>query len=489
MALSEPHCWVVAEEESAQDSLIEQLALLGIDGKTVQNPPAEANERPVSILTLNAALPDWATDFVDSVPWVALAEDSAQVAGEKNAPFAVLDYPAPLSALNNVMSRLVSRWRSRVLAREQRGLVGNSPVVQSIRREIEQVAPTDATVLILGESGTGKEVIARMVHMLSNRMNKPFVPVNCGAIPADLLESELFGHEKGAFTGAISARPGRFEIAQGGTIFLDEIGDMPMPMQVKILRVLQERTFERVGGRQTIEADVRVVAATHRDLETRIQDGSFRQDLYYRLNVFPIETAPLREMNSDIPQIVEALANRLRADGRGDIHFSPDALDAMSQLPWPGNVRELGNVLERLAILYPGQVVTPDKLPPKLKALLPDDIGEAPRERLIDGEPVAERLSARRAGFYDDDVDPRQALAEVLGDDRRLPAWPDELSDWSFDLPDDGFDLKQQLETIEIGWINAALEACDGVVAKAARQLGIRRTTLVEKMRKYQMSV
>lgn len=196
-----------------------------------------------------------------------------------------------------------------------RSLVGRSHAVQNVRRMIEQVAPTDANVLILGESGTGKEVVARNIHYYSSRREGPFVPLNCGAIPAELLESELFGHEKGAFTGAISARKGRFELAEGGTLFLDEIGDMPMSMQVKLLRVLQERCFERVGSNKTIRADVRVIAATHRNLEEMIADGEFRQDLYYRLNVFPIDVPALRERAEDIPLLLQELLSRLTADG------------------------------------------------------------------------------------------------------------------------------------------------------------------------------
>ena len=189
-------------------------------------------------------------------------------------------------------------------------LVGQGKAITNVRRLIEQVASTDASVLILGESGTGKEVVARAIHELSNRKNKAFVPVNCGAIPGELLESELFGHEKGAFTGAISAHEGRFELAEGGTIFLDEIGDMPLQMQVKLLRVLQERQFERVGSNKPIKADVRVIAATHQNLEKMVAEKTFRQDLYYRLNVFPIDTPPLRDRTDDIPLLVQELVNR-----------------------------------------------------------------------------------------------------------------------------------------------------------------------------------
>ncbi|WP_252345752.1 sigma 54-interacting transcriptional regulator, partial [Shewanella indica] len=196
-----------------------------------------------------------------------------------------------------------------------RSLVGRSEGIANVRHLINQVAGSDATVLVLGPSGTGKEVVARNIHYLSERRDGPFIPVNCGAIPPELLESELFGHEKGSFTGAISSRKGRFELAEGGTLFLDEIGDMPLQMQVKLLRVLQERVFERVGGNKAINADVRVVAATHRNLETMIEEGEFREDLFYRLNVFPIEMPPLSERRDDIPLLLQELVSRVFNEG------------------------------------------------------------------------------------------------------------------------------------------------------------------------------
>ena len=236
-----------------------------------------------------------------------------------------------------------------------RSLVGSSRAINGVRKMIEQVADSDATVLILGESGTGKEVVARNIHYHSPRRNKPFVPINCGAIPSDLLESELFGHEKGAFTGAISARQGRFEMAEGGTLFLDEIGDMSMHMQVKLLRVLQERTFERVGSNKTITSDVRIIAATHRNLEKAIEQGDFREDLYYRLNVFPIALPPLRERADDVPRLVHHFTQGFaRRMGRRIDTIPTSVMDALVRYPWPGNVRELQNVIERAVILSKG---------------------------------------------------------------------------------------------------------------------------------------
>ena len=334
-----------------------------------------------------------------------------------------------------------------------RSLSGNSRATRGINRMIEQVADTDATVLILGESGTGKEVVARKLHYHSKRRGKPFVPVNCGAIPGDLLESELFGHEKGAFTGAINSRQGRFELAEGGTLFLDEIGDMSMHMQVKLLRVLQERTFERVGSNKTIRCDVRIIAATHRNLEEAIQESKFREDLYYRLNVFPIEMPPLRERVEDIPVLVADLISRIEHEKRGSIRLTPGAITALTGYGWPGNVRELANLMERLAILYPYGVVDVADLPEKFRAGI--------------------KLPA--AQVADMDILPEVTVA---GDEPGTVATVPRL-------PPDGIDLKSYLADIEQNLIRQALDESDGVVAHAAKRLNMRRTTLVEKLRKY----
>ncbi len=331
-----------------------------------------------------------------------------------------------------------------------RSLVGNSKATQEVRRLIEHVAQTDASVLVLGETGTGKEVVARNLHYMSARRTKPFVPVNCGAIPAELLESELFGHEKGAFTGAITARQGRFELAQGGTLFLDEIGDMPMALQVKLLRVLQEKTFERVGSNRTIQADVRIIAATHRNLERQVAEGRFREDLFYRLNVFPIEMPPLRDRREDIPLLVNELIARLEAAGAPAVRLSPNALVSLSRYDWPGNVRELANLIERLAILYPYGVV---------------DVGDLPTKyRHAEGLTVSS--------------------APALASDDRSGAM---VTSSVAVLPRDGLNLKDYMAELEIAFINQALSEAGGVVARAADRLQMRRTTLVEKMRKYGM--
>jgi len=333
-----------------------------------------------------------------------------------------------------------------------RSLVGNSRSILQIRKLIQQVADSDANVLILGESGTGKEVVARNLHYYSSRREGPFVPVNCGAIPPDLLESELFGHEKGAFTGAISSRQGRFEMADGGTLFLDEIGDMPLPMQVKILRVLQERIFERVGSNKSTKANVRIVAATHRDLEEEIRKGRFREDLYYRLNVFPIDMPPLRDRVEDIPFLVREIINRLEREHRGSVRLTPAAIAALSQYPWPGNVRELANLMERLVIMFPYGVVDVRDLPEKYRGHLPQGVELEPQV------------------MFDEDLLP----AAIAGDELPLAR-----------LPRDGIDLKEHLTSLELSLIQQALDDADGVVAHAAKRLNMRRTTLVEKMRKY----
>lgn len=323
---------------------------------------------------------------------------------------------------------------------------GHSHRMGNVRRMIEQVAGFTTNVLITGESGTGKEWAARYIHALSPRGEHPFVPVNCGAIPADLLESELFGHEKGAFTGAISARVGRFEAAEGGTLFLDEIGDMSLPMQVKLLRVLQERVYERVGSNRSRSCDVRIVAATHRNLEDAIADGGFREDLYYRLNVFPIELPALRERIEDLPDLLDTIRKRCSDSGLQIVDITPGAVRVLKHYEWPGNIRELSNLVERLCVLYPSGTVDIPNLPTRYTAKAP--------LRDSDREGVA---STRASGPQPQD----------------------------FDLPSESVPLKAYLENIEVALIRRALHECNGVIAHAAQHLQIRRTTLAEKMKRH----
>ena len=341
-------------------------------------------------------------------------------------------------------------------------LKGNSQAIVNIRQSIAQVAESDATVLILGESGTGKELIAKALHDASLRQSKLFVPINCGAIPSELLESELFGHEKGAFTGALSARQGRFEMAEGGTLFLDEIGDMPMAMQVKLLRVLQERTFERVGSNKTIYCDVRIIAATHRHLAEEIKESRFREDLFYRLNVFPIEVPPLRDRTEDIPLLIHEITACLEANNRCAVKFTKASLAVMMQHDWPGNVRELANLIERMAIIYPNGCVDAINLPEKFKDYqVPDDLSM-----------VVEDIDS-------DNVD---ISSEWLVNDALEPT-----SIGLAQLPEQGMDLKEYLTVMEGDLIRQALHESNGVVAHAAKRLNMRRTTLVEKLRKIDM--
>ena len=301
------------------------------------------------------------------------------------------------------------------------------------------MADFDTNVLVTGQSGTGKELVARTIHELSDRADMPFVPLNCGAIPPDLLESELFGHEKGAFTGAIASRTGRFELAEGGTLFLDEIGDMSLPMQVKLLRVLQERTFERVGSGKTQKCNVRIVAATHRDLPQAVADGEFREDLFYRLNVFPIEMPPLYKRVSDLPQLLNELFVSHDAEAGTDLRVTPAAVKVLANYPWPGNIRELSNLVERLAIIKPEGKIDVSDLPAKYRDTMSTPVAEI--------NTVCEAMQLTEAN------------------------------------------LKEKLQQVEQDLIGQAMQASDGVVAKAARLLSMQHTTLVEKIGKYNIAV
>lgn len=357
-------------------------------------------------------------------------------------------------------------------------LKGNSASMIRIRKLIAQVAESEATVLILGESGTGKEVVANALHDASLRSAKPFVPINCGAIPAELLESELFGHEKGAFTGALNARQGRFEMAEGGTLFLDEIGDMPLSMQVKLLRVLQERTFERVGGNKTLHCDVRIIAATHRHLEEEIRHNRFREDLFYRLNVFPIELPPLKHRTDDIPVLIEDLITRMAQTNRGFVKLTSNALATLMHYEWPGNVRELANLIERLAIIYPKSQVDVDDLPEKFK------------QHRIENANIDASISI--VEIPEDEIKVRPRIVENLtgttsSEMHDLMRHHEYVPETTTQLPEEGIDLKEYLNTMELDLIRQALDECNGVVAHAAKRLNMRRTTLVEKLRKFDL--
>lgn len=312
-------------------------------------------------------------------------------------------------------------------------LVGASEPIQQVMEFVQKVADSDSTVMIQGESGTGKELVARMLHFNSLRKDRPLVPVNCGAIPENLLESELFGHEKGSFTGATHARMGRFELANGGTIFLDEIGEMSLPLQVKLLRVLQEREFERVGGNRTIHVDVRIVAATNQDLETLVEERRFRKDLFYRLNVIPIVIPPLRERRSDIPLLIDHFLTRFNQTKHTEVSgLAPDALHLMTEYDWPGNIRELENMVERLAVLKKHGVLSIEDLP--------------------------EKICRRSAGT--------------------------DLKEQFIRFSEDGINLSREVEQYEKHLIMEALRKANGVTSRAAQLLQLNRTTLVEKLKR-----
>jgi sigma-54 specific flagellar transcriptional regulator A len=430
----------------------------------------------LSAILIDGEMPEVAEDVIESFPDSPFINIGFQLSGDiefKNligSLYEPITYPSLTELLeksreyhtaNRPLSSLVT-GKTKLF----RSLVGNSKGITDVRDLIEQVAPVEANVLVLGDSGTGKEVVARNIHYLSNRQKGPFVPVNCGAIPGDLLESELFGHEKGAFTGAISARKGRFELAEGGTLFLDEIGDMPLQMQVKLLRVLQERIFERVGGAKTIKCDVRIIAATHRNLEDMISSGKFREDLFYRLNVFPIETPALKERAQDIPLLLQELVTRLENNKQLPVKFTQKAMTSLMCHDWPGNVRELSNLVERLSILHPSKVIDLHHLPHKYQF---DENGQS---TVVEASEQQER-------------DAITALYKFEGSSP-IVSEPD-LQSVDANLPSDGVNLKEYLSDLEINLIQQALEQQDWVVARAADQLGMRRTTLVEKMRKYEI--
>lgn len=369
------------------------------------------------------------------------------------ARFHELHYPIRFDELGHVLDEI---WASHSNHRNETvdgggnsRLIGESIESLQIRSLIDRVAPSRATVFITGESGTGKEVVARRIHEQSGREGA-FIAINCGAIPDNLLESELFGHERGAFTGAVSARAGRFELANGGTLFLDEIGDMPKAMQVKLLRVLQERVIERLGGTKSIPVDIRLIAATHRDLPKRIEDGLFREDLYYRLSVFPIEISPLRDRPDDIEPLVEEMINRVRSSNGVGITLTDNAMGVLTGYSWPGNVRELANLIERLAVISPNGLIDESDLPWPLKPATDQ------AEPIILSTSLTATTHANTASLVS--------------------------------LPQEGLNLKKHLSRVEQGAIETALRDSEGVVQKAADKLGMGRTTLVEKIRRYGIS-
>jgi len=372
-----------------------------------------------------------------------------------------------------------------------KAFIGASAGAEAIRHLIERVASSSATVLITGESGTGKELVARALHDQSDRSGGNFVPINCAAIPKDLLESELFGHRKGAFTGAMADRIGRFELAHGGTIFLDEIGDLSLDMQVKLLRVLQERTVDPVGGLKSVEVDVRVVAATHRDLEAEIEAGRFREDLYYRLNVLPLNTPALRQRTQDVPALLAHFAEHFAVKGQTPISFTADFIEALKDYAWPGNVRELSNLVDRFNTLFSGQLLSLATVP---SSLLPKGLRTLQAQRV--STPIADSLEIVAPLSAKDML--QSANADMMNPFAN-PAPPLEmdlhnevediimLAQGLPSLPPEGLSLKDRLADIEKDLIVQALNRTDGNVSQTARLLNLQRTTLIEKLNKYDL--
>ncbi len=408
-------------------------------------------------------------------------------------------------------------------------IIGRSGAIDAIRLLIQAVARSGSTVLILGESGTGKELVARALHDLSERSSSAFVPVNCAAIPKELIESELFGHRKGAFTGALTDRIGRFELAHGGTLFLDEIGDLSLDMQVKLLRVLQERSIDPIGSQRSVSIDVRIVAATHRDIEGEIASGHFRQDLFYRLNVLPIEMPPLRDRLDDIPDLSEAFARRHAPAGRNPVAIGNDLMHAMQCYDWPGNIRELSNLIDRFSVLYPGRKLNlrsvPEKMLPRGMRIYAAQMLELANQAVAEEESGAAEASALSAppegsppvmadmtdpdwlaGDAANPVDswalapkPQLTVEAELTDDPdahspyTVPARPRSVEEIVMmvqdpdELPEDGLHLKQHLADIERALIRQALERAGGNISQTARLLRLQRTTLIEKINKYDL--
>lgn len=346
-------------------------------------------------------------------------------------------------------------------------LIGQSAAMRDVRRLIEIAAPARTTILVQGATGTGKELVAHNIHKYSAR-DGDLVSINCSAIPADLLESELFGYEKGAFTGAEKTRQGRFEMASGGTLFLDEIGDMPLSLQAKLLRAIETRTIQRVGGGKDIPIDLRLVCATHQNIEADIEAGKFRADLFYRINVFPIKLPALNERAVDIPQIISTLLKSI--EKANDIGASPkfddSALHEFMRYPWPGNVRELRNVIERAYLLFPGKVLD----------------GKHVRDyllRLRAPDPAEEQDALWQASADFDAI----AVDDGAGSGEAPLPQPSHYRDWFAYF--DTIDVRRHLQDVEIVLIEAALEKSNGMISHAADALKLRRTTLIEKMKKF----
>jgi DNA-binding NtrC family response regulator len=455
--MNQLHILVVDDEPAVRDILEDTLMQEGYSVSTAEDGAAAiqaVKETVVHIVITDFQLPDIdGLKIIDRllkldakiIPIMMTGFGTIETAVQamKSGAFDFITKPFDLEAVVVVVRKAAELLRLRQenhllrkAVREQyrlEQLVGVSEPIQHVMEFVQKVADSDSTVMIQGESGTGKELVARMLHFNSLRKEGPLVPVNCGAIPENLLESELFGHEKGAFTGATHSRMGRFELANGGTIFLDEIGEMSLPLQVKLLRVLQEREFERVGGNRTIHVDVRIIAATNQDLETLIEEKRFRKDLFYRLNVIPIVIPSLRERRSDIPLLIDHFLTRFNQSKRTEVSgFDSDALQMLTEYDWPGNIRELENMVERLIVLKKQGVVAVGDLPEKIR---------------------------------------RRSLGP-------------ELKEQFIRFNEDGINLSREVEQYEKHLIVEALRKANGVTSRAAQLLHLNRTTLVEKLKR-----
>ncbi|MCA1957706.1 MAG: sigma-54 dependent transcriptional regulator [Nitrospira sp.] len=455
--MSQTHILVIEDDPAVRDLLRETLmeegyvVAVAADGKEGLQ---AAKNMPVHVLVTDLQLPDIdGISLIDRlvridakiIPIVVTGFGTIEsaVRAMKAGAFDFITKPFDPETVVVVVRKAVEVYRLRqenhLLRKAVRDqyqleqLVGASEPIRQVLDFVRKVADSDSTVMIQGESGTGKELVARMLHFNSLRRDRPLVPVNCGAIPENLLESELFGHEKGAFTGATHTRMGRFELANGGTIFLDEIGEMSLPLQVKLLRVLQERAFERVGGNRTIQVDVRIIAATNQDLEALVEERRFRQDLFYRLNVIPIVIPPLRDRRSDIPLLIDHFVARFNQTKHTHITgISHEALRLLSQYDWPGNIRELENLVERMAVLKKqGELSVSD---------LPEKIARKPQS-----------------------PEPKEQFIRFT---------------------EDGINLMREVEQYENHLIIEALRKANGVTTRAAQLLQLNRTTLVEKLKR-----
>lgn len=405
------------------------------------------------------------------------------VSAIREGAYDFIEKPLSLDKILIVAERAVeaSRLRRENLALRtslppEEKLLGQSPVMLEFRSQLERVAATDAWVLLTGENGTGKELAARALHAGSRRAGAPLIAVNCAAIPEELIESELFGHEKGAFTGAESVRRGHFEMASRGTLFLDEIGDMSLRTQAKILRILQEQSFERLGGSRTVHVDVRVVAATNKNLEAAIANGTFREDLYYRLRVVPLHLPPLRERGVDIPLLLDFFIRRFsRRHGVRPPSFSPDAALALLHYSWPGNVRELRNFVERMVILHPGKCVDTDGLPCEMR---PGKVCDATPSA---GSSAADtiRNSPPEDPYQDDFALSPLPEVELSSSGRSGEIFPDAL------FLDSGLDFKKARAAFEVRYLSAMLQRCGGNITRLAEAVGLERSYLHRKLKNY----